>query len=158
MPRRLMAILFILSMPPLCRYATAQPNNVPSVPVNIRVLDASGAPVGGACVHVIGTTKDDRFSEETDSQGRVTTVLRVGTYKVTAVYPGFTKTTTLLQLDKKISTSIELKMPIPSCSPCVEVKANITPLYKFDSETGLPEANPSRTQSCEGCDCKFWNH
>jgi hypothetical protein len=154
MPRRLITVLSILWVSSVCHYAVAQQIKEPSVPVNIRVFDASGAPIGGACVHVIGPTKDDRFSEETDSQGRFPAVLRPGGYEVTSVYPGFAKTTTHFQLEKNFPASIEVKMPIASCSPCVEVRA-VAPLFKFDPETGLPQANSSLPQSCEGCDCKF---
>lgn len=105
-----MFALFVLAeFAPL---ASGQQNESLPVPISIKVTDPTGSEISGACVLVIGPTKDLQFSKETDSQGRLPLVLRPGRYELTALASAFEKTTFHLNVVRNSPPSVQIKMPI----------------------------------------------
>jgi hypothetical protein len=132
------------------------------VPINIRVIDPSGAVVWDACVSVVGPTNDSHFSKKTDSHGLLPTALRPGNYDITVRASGFNKATTRLQVERSSPPSLEIKLAVGSCSPCVEVgSAPLPPQLDVGMETSkskrMPAEAKNNPKTCNGCDCTVQN-
>src|ERR1700734_4148327 len=108
------SILFAFAT--LVPIACAQQTQYP-VPINIRVVDPSKAPVPGACVTVEGTSQDFKFSEVTNSSGSLPVVLRPGNYEITVLASGFTRTATHLGIERNSPPSIQIDLPVGMGGP-----------------------------------------
>jgi hypothetical protein len=95
----------------------------PDVPVSVTVVDPTGAVVARARVNIVPSGGSSKRSMETDGKGKLSVMLQPGDYDLTATAQGFNVSKTKrVSVEKDSNLSIEMRLAIGDCSPCVEVK------------------------------------
>jgi Carboxypeptidase regulatory-like domain len=145
-------VAFATMLPVIC----AQQKQIPA-PVSITVIDPTGAVVAAACVTIAGSSQDAHVSKETDAHGTLPVTLPPGGYDITVTSPGFAKTTKHLEVANNSPNSLQIRLPVGTCSPCVEVNS-VAPLQlDANMEPSKPRADPTPSKAdakkCEGCGC-----
>ena len=114
--RLIVAVSTLFALVTLVPIACAQQTQYP-VPISIRVVDPSKAPVPGACVTIEGSSQDFKFSQVTNASGSLPVVLRPGNYEITVLASGFTRTATHLGIERNSPPSVQIELPVAMGGP-----------------------------------------
>ncbi len=91
------------------------------VPISIRVVDLSKAPVTGALINIEDLRQDLKSSQETNFSGTLPVVLAPGDYEIKVAASGFGNTTTPLEITRESPPCVQIELPYYVCSNCVEI-------------------------------------
>jgi hypothetical protein len=131
-----------------------QHSDQPEVPINLSVVDPSGAAVADACVTVAQHAQAVHFTEETDANGKLAVMLTAGSYDFTVTASGFAKTVGHLEVASNSTSSLEIKMPVGACSGgCGPEVTSAAPLRAANNQPSTPASPKATGKNCAGLCC-----